>query len=211
MSDAGRDGARFTTVVTHTDLDGCIRGSGAVAHVDDAALLGVHGDTSYAANGAGTTVFTYAADAFRCGSTEVTIRLTAADGRPLGTVANAVINYGVHCNLPAPPPPSNPTPPPPPGAPLPPIVNLTESTSSVTIGQTITFTATITRLRPGETVTAYEWDLNGDAVYELTTTSPVTTSAPYTTPGVFVAKVVARTTATTDSSTSGSVLFQVTP
>jgi len=208
MADAGDDGARFTSTVTHTALDGCIRGSGDVAHVDDTALLGVHGDTAYAPHGAGTTLFTYAADAFRCGSTEITIRLLADDGRPILTVANAVINYGVHCNLPPPPPPPSPAPPAPaPGpAPVPPPVptpptpppafltpTITANAASVPVGGTLTFTTSVANLQAGETVDVYQWDLDGNVSFEFTTTVNTKTSAPSTTPGLFRATVVITT------------------
>lgn len=193
MADAGRDGARFHTVVAHGRSAGCSKPTDE-QHVDDEALLGIHGETQYAPHGTGTTTFTYAATAFTCGTAEVTITLTAADGRPIVTVADALIDYGTTCGIP----PVAPLPPSPPGptpAPLPPIVNLAASATSVSRGQTITFTADVTRLRPGETVIVYSWDLDGDGTFEFTTTTPQQTSAPYPAVGFFTANVVATTTA----------------
>jgi hypothetical protein len=216
MSDAGRDGARFSTAVAHTDTGGCIKTQDN-RRVNDPALLGVHGDTAYAAHGAGVTTFT--TKAFSCGTSQVTITLTADDGRPILTVLDTSIDYGPcvvelppFVPTPAPPlPPAPPAPPPgpPPPAPVPFLTaTLSASASSVVVGGTLTFTATAGNLQAGETVTSYEWDLDGNLSFEFTTVNSPKTSAPYTTAGLFKATVVVTTS--TGRRASGQVSFVVT-
>jgi hypothetical protein len=203
MADAGRDGARFSTVVAHTDTGGCIKTQDN-RRVDDATLLGVHGDTSYAAHGAGTTTFT--AKAFTCGTSQVTITLTADDGRPILTVLDTSIDYGP-CVVELPPFIPTPAPPQPPPVPFL-TASLAASAGSVPVGGTLTFTATVANLQAGETVTSYEWDLDGNLSFEFTTVSSPKTSAPYAVPGLFKATIVVTTS--TGRRASGQVSFVVT-
>jgi hypothetical protein len=215
MADAGRDGARFSTVVAHTDTGGCIKTQDN-RRLNDPALLGIHGDTSYAAHGAGTTTFT--AKAFTCGTSQVTVTLTAEDGRPILTVFDTSIDYGpcvveLPPFIPTPAPPLPPTPPVPPTPPQPAPVpfltaSLAASAGSVPVGGTLTFTASVGNLQAGETVTSYEWDLDGNLSFEFTTISSPKTSAPYAAPGLFKATVVVTTS--TGRRASGQVSFVVT-
>jgi hypothetical protein len=193
MADAGRDGARFSTVVAHTDVGGCIKTQDN-RRVNDSALLGVHGDTSYAAHAAGATTFIYAAGAFTCGTSQVTITLTAEDGRPILTVLDTSIDYGP-CVVALPPFNPTPAPPLPPVPPTPPpfMGTITASATSVPVGTTITFTAAVMNLNPGETVTSYQWDLDSNGSYEASTATPTRTSAPYLIAGGYVAQVLVTT------------------
>jgi hypothetical protein len=101
--------------------------------------------------------------------------------------------------------------PPPPPPPPPPSVTVTLRSSAPTVVVlvgTLTFTAAVTNLNAGEGVTAYQWDLDGAAGYEATTTANMRTSAPYPTHGMYTAKVQATTS--TGRSVTGTVGFFVT-
>lgn len=81
---------------------------------------------------------------------------------------------------------------------------LTSDAQTVPVGGMLNFTAAVTGLAAGETIRAYQWDLDATAGFESTTTGNTRTSAPYTTAGLFVASVKVTTstgrtvTATTD-------------
>jgi hypothetical protein len=92
--------------------------------------------------------------------------------------------------------------------PLPLTATLTSSAPSVAVGSTLTFTVAMTNLNVGETVTSYQWDLDGTTGFESTTTVPTRTSAAYTTAGLFTAKVLATTS--TGRTVTGTVGFVVT-
>lgn len=88
------------------------------------------------------------------------------------------------------PPPPPPTPPPPPA---PAVVTLTSDFPSVAVGSTLTFTAVASALHAGETVTSYQWDLNGDGTNEFTSTVATHVSGAYPTAGLFTAHVLMTT------------------
>jgi hypothetical protein len=108
-------------------------------------------------------------------------------------------------------PPAPPTPPaPPPQPPQPPAltVKLTSSVGSVaTAGGTITFSAAVTNLN-GETITAFQWDVDDTAGFEGTSTLPSRVGGPYTTAGLFTATV--KVTTSTGRSATGTVSYVVT-
>lgn len=104
----------------------------------------------------------------------------------------------------------NPVPPPPPpaAAPTPGLTaTLTASSRTVVTGGTLTFTAAVTNLG-SDTISAYQWDLDGDGKFESTTTAATRTSVAYTTAGLFTAHMQATTS--TGRTVSGSVGFVVT-
>lgn len=101
------------------------------------------------------------------------------------------------------------TPPPPPPPAL--TATLTKNAASVDVGGTLTFTATVTKLSVGETITAIEWDLDGTAGYEATSV-PVsmptsrTSAPPYATAGIYTAKVLVTTSTRTVTASTGFVV-----
>jgi hypothetical protein len=88
----------------------------------------------------------------------------------------------------------------PPPSPTQPIRNLditlTPSATSVPSGGTLSFTARINNLEPGETDFVYQWNLDGDreGLAEFTSTTPTHVSAPYSTAGFITASVTVRST-----------------
>ena len=70
---------------------------------------------------------------------------------------------------------------------------LTSSAGTVPVGSTLNFTATVGGLATGETMTAYQWDLDATAGYESTTIVNTRTSAIYSTGGMFTAKLLVTT------------------
>jgi len=94
---------------------------------------------------------------------------------------------------PRPTPTPTPTPAPTPVVPQP-VVTLVPSAPTVLVGGTLTFTATVTNLNPGDSVAYYQWRLNGGTNAEATTTVNTRTSAAYTTHGPAAASVTVTTT-----------------
>lgn len=93
--------------------------------------------------------------------------------------------------------------------PPPPVtVSLTSSAPSVAVGATLTFTAAVGSLMAGETVVAYQWDLDGTVGYESTTTTSPRVSGVYVAPpGLFTATVkVTTSTGRTATATVGYVV-----
>jgi hypothetical protein len=83
-----------------------------------------------------------------------------------------------------PPPPTNTPPPVPPPPPLIlPVVSLRASASTVIAGDPLTFTAQVSELFPGESVTMYRWDADNDGDFEATTTVPTRELDAFTTHG----------------------------
>jgi hypothetical protein len=95
-------------------------------------------------------------------------------------------------------------PPPPPTLTL----SLTGTATSVLTGSTINYTATAGGFAAGETVTAYQWDLDETAGFEGTSTIPTRTSGPYTVSGLFVATV--KVTTSTGRTASATFHYVVT-
>lgn len=75
------------------------------------------------------------------------------------------------------------------------LATMTSTPAATTVGGTLTFAVNVAQLGPAETVTAYQWDLDGDGVYESITAAASRASAPYLVVGVFTAKVLATTSA----------------
>ena len=96
----------------------------------------------------------------------VTVRTT--------TWANGTANGSVTVNTPPPPALS---------------VTLAADDTEVATGTTVNFTATPANLASGETVVAYQWDLDGNGTFEGTSTTVNTRANPYATAGVYNAKV----------------------
>jgi PKD repeat protein len=71
--------------------------------------------------------------------------------------------------------------------------SLAASATTVPVGATITFTATVVGLASGETIIAYQWDLDATAGYEATTTVNTRTSAAFSVSGLFTAKLLVTT------------------
>lgn len=105
-----------------------------------------------------------------------------------------------------------PTPTPSPSAPTVTAILSSRSPSGTTVavGGTLTFSVTVANLQAGETITAFQWDLDGDkdGVFEFTTTSSQQTSTPYTAHGLFTARV--KVTTSTGRSAIGTLPFVVT-
>ena len=98
------------------------------------------------------------------------------------------------------------TPPPPPPPAL--TLSLAGSANSVATGSTISYTATVGSVQAGETVTAYQWDLDDAAGFEGTSTLTTRTSGTYTTAGLFVATV--KVTTSTGRTASATFNYTVT-
>jgi hypothetical protein len=100
---------------------------------------------------------------------------------------------------PVPPPRPTPTPTTPSPSPTQDPVNVTlrADRTTVPVGGAVSFTATVSQLQPGETITMYRWDLDGDGTDEGTTgpEGNVRTSAAYTAHGPVDAKVTVTTSA----------------
>jgi hypothetical protein len=144
--------------------------------------------------GTGTAVVTTPAAAQPCSyptAGTFTARVTATGGAISGTGTASVTV----------------TPPPPPPPPTL-TISLTGSANSVPTGSAINFTATAGGFAVGETVTAYQWDLDDTAGFEGTSTTNTRTSAAYTVAGLFVATV--KVTTSTGRTASATFHYVVT-
>jgi len=66
----------------------------------------------------------------------------------------------------------------------PPVASFTESAHTAPVGTPITFDPSGS-YDPDGTIILYEWDFDGDGVYDLSTTTPSIVSYTYTTPGTY--------------------------
>jgi hypothetical protein len=111
--------------------------------------------------------------------------------------------------IPPPPPPQAPPAPPAPAPPAPAVatVTLTASPSTVEVGWTPTFTATPENLAAGETVSFYQWDLDGNGTNEATSTA---NTRPFTfqAHGIYTARV--HMTTSTGRTATGTARVTVT-
>jgi hypothetical protein len=122
------------------------------------------------------------------GSVAATVRVTGGAASALGTTTVSV---------------TPPVPPTPPALTL----TLTGSPQTVAVTQPIAFTATIANVQAGETVSAYQWDLDNTAGFEGTSTITTRPGGPYTVAGLFVATVkVTTSTGRTASATFNYVV-----
>ena len=99
----------------------------------------------------------------------------------------------------------SPVPPPPPPTLR---VTLSADNTTVTEGSTVTFTATPDGFLPGESIIAYQWDLDGNGTFEVTTTTN-TRPHTYATSNLYTAKV--KITTSGDRTAEGTRRITVTP
>lgn len=99
---------------------------------------------------------------------------------------------------------STPPVPPPPAL----TVTLTSSAGMVVVGGTLTFTAVVTNREATETIVAFQWDLDGNAGFDFTTTASSQRSSPYNRDGLFTARV--QVTTSTGRTATAAVNFVVT-
>jgi len=86
--------------------------------------------------------------------------------------------------------------------------SLTADDTDVPAGTTVNFTATAGNLQTGETVVAYQWDLDGNGTFEGTTTTVNTRGHAYPNANIYTAKVKVLTSL--DRTAEGTVRVIVT-
>jgi hypothetical protein len=178
---------------------GAEAGSGTIsARVLDAFATALAGQTLTFSVSDGATLSASSAVTDQSGVARATLTGPPGTGVTIYATVGAVTQHTQIALQTPPPPPAPfvppiaplPVPPPPPVPPAPvmPTVQLTGTPGAVGFGGGITFTATASSLN-GETVIAYQWDLDSTIGLEGTTTGPTRTGGPYTTAGVYVATV----------------------
>jgi PKD repeat protein len=147
------------------------------------------GDGSTATTAEPFTTHVYA----NAGSYTATVIVRDTRGRTASTSSTVTI-----AAAPAPPPPSAQAM----------VITLKPSATSVAVGGTLTYTASVDNLNiaSGETVIAYQWDLDGSGTAEFTSTGPTHTSNAYTTAGIVTPRVTVTTNQRVGSATTTIVV-----
>lgn len=75
------------------------------------------------------------------------------------------------------------------GPPGSPIATITNPANPITVNAASTVSFSGTGSDPGGSITKYEWDFNGDGVYEYSSATTASTSFKYDSPGIYTAKL----------------------
>lgn len=135
-----------------------------------------------------------------------TTNITATSGEAISAIT-LTVHTPVELPPPSVPPPPTPQPEPTPlPTPVPALsVTVTASPASIPMGGSTTLSATVNNLLPGEVVTAYQWDYDGDKTVDETSVSS-SRSRAYATDGVIAPTVRALTSTNRSSIGTGQVI-----